>query len=328
MRAACLIRQMKRLRRRDTVGHSEPIAMACPIPQRDVSPDAGEAGGRHALWRDSIHRRRDHPGSYERRGKSPRRCHTAPRRVSGCIDTAKLDARCCDSVQAALLSCAIAPFLQGASQLDAPTYDDNVYVNCPYRVAAIFPHAPMVKDFTYAVGGKSAPARHFYTQQGADVFSAIVANFANGPAVDEKLINAAASPLRQKGEVRFQFDEEYDPGIPGRPFDIFQPSGRERRRRSIWPITALTLPKRIACLETLPPGNWGNRYRSSARSAPTSTRTARCRHASTIATNSGDRRSRRLQIPITMIRFWAPLHIAYLAPQGVSAGIGELGLGD
>jgi hypothetical protein len=128
-----------------------------------------------------------------------------------------------------LLSCAIAPFLQAASQLDEPTYDDNVYVNCQYRVAAIFPRAPAIRDFTYTNGGRSVPAREFYIQQGADKFSVIVADFSNGPAVDEKLIDNAAAPLRQRGEIRFQFAAVYDPGIPGRQLNIFQPNGRQLR---------------------------------------------------------------------------------------------------
>ncbi len=128
-----------------------------------------------------------------------------------------------------LLSCAAAPFLQGASQLDEPTYDDNVYVNCQYRVAAIFPRAPTIRDFTYTNGGRSVPAREFYIQQGADKFSVIVADFSNGPAVDEKLIDNAAAPLRQRGEIRFQFAAVYDPGIPGRQLNIFQPNGRQLR---------------------------------------------------------------------------------------------------
>ena len=128
-----------------------------------------------------------------------------------------------------LLSCAVAPFLQGASQLDEPTYDDNVYVNCQYRVAAIFPRAPTIRDFTYTNGGRSVPAREFYIQQGADKFSVIVADFSNGPAVDEKLIDNAAAPLRQRGEIRFQFAAVYDPGIPGRQLNILEPNGRQLR---------------------------------------------------------------------------------------------------
>ena len=119
--------------------------------------------------------------------------------------------------------------LPGAGQLDEPTYDDAVYVNCQYRVAAIFPRAPMIKDFTYRLAGRSVPARQFYTQQGEDLFSVTVADFTNGPAVDENLLAAASIPLRERGEVRLQFAEPYDPGIPGRQLDIFFSNGRQLR---------------------------------------------------------------------------------------------------
>ena len=132
-------------------------------------------------------------------------------------------------IHGVLLSCVIAPFLQGASQLDEPTYDDNVYVNCQYRVAAIFPQPPTIRDFTYTNAGRSVPARQFYTQQGEDQFSVTVADFTNGPAVDENLVAAAAMPLRQRGDIKFQFAESYDPGIPGRQLNILQPNGRQLR---------------------------------------------------------------------------------------------------
>ena len=128
-----------------------------------------------------------------------------------------------------LLFSLVAPLLQGAGQLDEPTYDDNVYVNCPYRVAAIFPRPPMIRDITYRVAARSVPARQFYTQQGADMLSVIVADFTNGPAVDENLVAAATIPLRQLGEVRFEAKAEYDPGIPGRQLNIFKANGRQHR---------------------------------------------------------------------------------------------------
>jgi hypothetical protein len=131
--------------------------------------------------------------------------------------------------RAALLALAVTPFAQGAGQLDEPTYDDNVYVNCQYRVAAIFPAAPTVKDFTYRNAGKTAPARQFYTQQGADLLSVTVVTYPNGPAVDENLVMAATIPLQTRGEVRFHFMEPYDPGIPGRQLDIFLSGGRQLR---------------------------------------------------------------------------------------------------
>ena len=132
-------------------------------------------------------------------------------------------------IHAALLSALAMPFLQAASQLDEPTYDDNVFVSCPYRVAAIFPRPPMIRDFTYRVAARNVPARQFYTQQGADILSVIVADFTNGPAVDENLVAAAAIPLRQLGDVRFEAKAEYDPGIPGRQLNIFKADGRQHR---------------------------------------------------------------------------------------------------
>jgi hypothetical protein len=134
-----------------------------------------------------------------------------------------------EPVGVVLLSCLIAPFVQGAAAEREAVYGENVYVNCPYRVAAIFPRAPGIKDFTYTSAGRSVPARQFYVEQGTDMFSVIIADFSNGPAVDEAIVEAAAVPLRQKGEIKFQFAEVYDPGIPGRQINMFLPDGRQHR---------------------------------------------------------------------------------------------------
>jgi len=133
------------------------------------------------------------------------------------------------SIRLVLLSVVVAPFLQGAAVERDAVYGENVYVNCPYCVAAIFPRAHMIKNFTYTSAGKSVPAHQFYVEQGADMFSVIIADFSNGPAVDEAIVEAAAVPLRQKGEIKFQFAETYDPGIPGRQINMFLPNGRQHR---------------------------------------------------------------------------------------------------
>src|SRR5262245_22016886 len=121
------------------------------------------------------------------------------------------------------------PFLQGAAVERESTYGENVYVNCQYRFAAIFPRAPMVRDMTYTASGKSAPAREFYVEQGANRFSVIIANFASGPAVDEQLVEVAAVPLRQTGKIIYQAGDVYDPGIPGRQINVSQPNGLQHR---------------------------------------------------------------------------------------------------
>jgi hypothetical protein len=129
----------------------------------------------------------------------------------------------------ALLSCAVAAFLLGAAVPSEPTYGEDVYVNCQYRFAAHFPNEPMTRDITHSNGGRSVPARQFYMQQGADSFSVTIADFSNGPAVDAQIVENAAVPIRRRGEVRFQFAEDYDPGIPGRQLNIYESNGRQHR---------------------------------------------------------------------------------------------------
>ena len=121
------------------------------------------------------------------------------------------------------------PTVQGASQLDEPTYGDNVYVNCAWRMAAIFPRTPTVRDSTLTIARRTAPAREFYVEDGDNRFSVTVANFAGGQAVDNNLVAAATIPLTQRGEVRFQGMGDYDPGIPGRQLDIFLANGQQLR---------------------------------------------------------------------------------------------------
>jgi hypothetical protein len=130
---------------------------------------------------------------------------------------------------AAFLSCAALPFVPGpAVSQDAPP--DLIYVDCQNRFAVIFPSPHMTRDIMYRTHtGASVPAKQFYVERGADRFIVTSVNFANGPQVDEAHLEHAASTLRQRGEVRFQAAANYDPGMPGRQLNIFQPNGRQLR---------------------------------------------------------------------------------------------------
>jgi len=104
------------------------------------------------------------------------------------------------------------------------------YINREYRFAVIFPGEPMARDIAYATSsGPSVPARQFFIERGAEQFTLTIVVFPTGPAVDEQAVDHAAEQLRQKGEVRFQFADEYDPGLPGRQLNIFQGDGRQLR---------------------------------------------------------------------------------------------------
>ena len=133
-------------------------------------------------------------------------------------------------IRAVLFSCAAASVLPTAlaAQGTGIPLNPNFHVYCQYRVAATFPSAPMIRDIAYTIGGRTVPARQFYADRGQDRFSVTVADFTNvGPAIDEQIVENAAVPIRQRGEVKFQFPEDYSAGIPGRQLNVFDPNGRQ-----------------------------------------------------------------------------------------------------
>ena len=105
-----------------------------------------------------------------------------------------------------------------------------LHVNRDARFAVIFPGEPMVRQITYTTrAGDSVPARQFFVEQGANRYVVTVVQFAGGRAEDRRAVEHAAEGLRQRGEVRFQAYADYDPGIPGRQLNIFEPGGRQLR---------------------------------------------------------------------------------------------------
>ena len=135
-------------------------------------------------------------------------------------------------IRAVLLSCAVAsvvPIALAAEQGELAIAPD-VFASCQYRFMAIFPSAPQARDITYTNGGRTVPARQFYVEQGENRYSVTIADFTNGgPAIDEEIIENAATAIRSQGEVKFQFPEDYTPGIPGRQLNVFDANGRQHR---------------------------------------------------------------------------------------------------
>ena len=103
----------------------------------------------------------------------------------------------------------------------------NLYVFCQYRVAAIFPSEPMIRDIMYTNGNKTVPARQFYVEKGMDRYSVTIADFTkDSAAIDDAVVENAAIALRQRGQLRIQFPEDYTPGIPGRQLNIMESNDR------------------------------------------------------------------------------------------------------
>ena len=106
---------------------------------------------------------------------------------------------------------------------------DNMRVFCQYRMAAIFPGEPKFEDIMYKNGDRTVPARVFFFEEGMSRYSITVANFSSGPAIDDTIVENAATALRATGQVRIQFPEDYTPGIPGRQLNILAADGRHHR---------------------------------------------------------------------------------------------------
>ena len=104
-----------------------------------------------------------------------------------------------------------------------------LYANCQSGFAVLYPGQPTARDTTYTLAGATWPAREFFVQKGGNRYSVLVADYAKGPKADEKIVEQAAAELARRGQVRFQNNGDYDPGMPGHQLDIFEPNGKQLR---------------------------------------------------------------------------------------------------
>src|SRR5262245_20344434 len=135
---------------------------------------------------------------------------------------------------AALLSCAALALSTSAIAQDVAPDQPIYYANCQYGIAIIFPGAsktPQTRDTRYTIPfyANNLPAREFYMERGGNRYSVTVVDFSSGPRADEQIVEQAAAELRKKGDVRYQAFADYDPGMPGRQLNIFEPNNRQLR---------------------------------------------------------------------------------------------------
>jgi hypothetical protein len=125
--------------------------------------------------------------------------------------------------------CATAAILMLAGS--ALAQGEQIYTNCEYRFAVIYPGQPRTRDFQFATtGGRMVPAREFLFGSGENRYAVTVAVFpANSPVVDDAVVEHAAEQLRLRGTMRMQFRANYDPGMPGRQLNINERNGKQLR---------------------------------------------------------------------------------------------------
>lgn len=134
--------------------------------------------------------------------------------------------------------------------------DSLLHINREARFAVIFPGEPMMREVAYTTrAGDSVAARQFFIEQDAGRYAVTVVQFATGRSEDRRAVEHAAEALRRRGEVRFQAFADYDPGIPGRQLNIFEPGGRQLRAsvymydRRLYITEASAAPGDVAALQ-------------------------------------------------------------------------------
>jgi hypothetical protein len=112
----------------------------------------------------------------------------------------------------------------------AQTQNQIVYRNNDYRFQAIFPEQPMQREISYeAQDGSNVTAQQFYVERGTNLYHVDVVNLPDGLAIDADTIGYAADQIRGLGEVRFEYEVAYDPGVPGWQINVAHVDGRQVR---------------------------------------------------------------------------------------------------
>ena len=149
------------------------------------------------------------------------------------------------------VSLSVAGLLVGAAVpvFAAAAQDEHVYSSCQHRFAVIYQGQPKTRDLQYATRtGTNVPAREYLFREGADRFAVTVAVFpANSPVVDDAAVEHAAQTIRAKGgRINQQFQEPYDPGMPGRQLNITYPNGKQLRASIYMANRHLTITEALA----------------------------------------------------------------------------------
>jgi hypothetical protein len=156
---------------------------------------------------------------------------------------------------AVIISCLLATVAQSEEPMVGEVVGD-IYTNCEYRFAAMFPEDPMYRDFTYMDGDRSAPAREFYVDRPDGRLSVTVAYFADVEDEEQSLIDDAAAEFRRRGEVKDEEQVFYDtPQVPGYHISMELDDGRILRvstytaRQRLYISEATSSPTDIAALK-------------------------------------------------------------------------------
>jgi hypothetical protein len=112
---------------------------------------------------------------------------------------------------ASLASATCANAQQG--DVTSPPY----YISPEGRFAVIFPSDPTIAEGTYtAQDGMEYPATRYSLMEDGNTYQVTVVDTTTGPAVDEGMVEYAVTNLKNEGELIYESDLAYEPGVGSR----------------------------------------------------------------------------------------------------------------
>jgi len=102
------------------------------------------------------------------------------------------------------------------------------YIDAAARFAIIFPVEPNLENIDYATeDGSRFPAKHYSVVEGSNHYRLTYVDFSTGPAADARIVEHAVNDWIGQGELIYQSDAEYEPGVESRQLMVSRGDGNE-----------------------------------------------------------------------------------------------------
>ena len=131
------------------------------------------------------------------------------------------------------LSIAVLSVLGPSLGVNAQDTNDEItsppfFIDRDARFAILFPGDPIVNDISYMTeAGTLFPAQRFSLKEGTNEHIVTVVDFSDGPAVDIAIVENAVEETMRGGELIYEAEAEYEPGVGSRQFMASLDDGRE-----------------------------------------------------------------------------------------------------
>jgi hypothetical protein len=134
---------------------------------------------------------------------------------------------------ALLLSITLTWLTAGGFPLHAQDGDRDVtsppfFIDHDARFAIMFPGDPTIDPVEYTTSdGMQFPARRFSVVDGANQYLLTYVDFTSGPITDVGIVDKAVGNIVGQGEIIYESDAEYEPGVESRQLMVSYSDGTQ-----------------------------------------------------------------------------------------------------